>query len=268
MADVVFVKLGGSLITDKTVPMTPRPEVIERCAGEVAAAVAAGARVLLGHGSGSFGHVAAARHGTRHGVGDAAGWRGFAEVAAAARELNRIVIAQLLRAGLAAVSLPPSASARARAGTLVSLDSRVAAMLLAHGALPVVFGDVALDEDWGGTIVSTEQVFCHLAEALGPARIVLAGEVAGVYDGDPNTGGGASLYPLIDGRNLDEVRRHLGRARGADVTGGMLDKVLRMHELAVCRPGLEVQLIDGNEPGLLRDAITGGAPGRGTLIRA
>ena len=34
----VFLKLGGSLITDKTRPHTPRLEVLRRLAGEVAAA--------------------------------------------------------------------------------------------------------------------------------------------------------------------------------------------------------------------------------------
>ena len=39
--ELVFVKLGGSVITDKTQPETARPEVIARLAGEIAAALAA-----------------------------------------------------------------------------------------------------------------------------------------------------------------------------------------------------------------------------------
>mgnify|MGYP000518499152 CR=1 FL=1 len=36
MKELVFLKLGGSLITDKTRPRTPRPESLARLAGEIA----------------------------------------------------------------------------------------------------------------------------------------------------------------------------------------------------------------------------------------
>ena len=47
------------------------------------------ARVILGHGSGSFGHVAAAKHGTIKGVSGPSQWLGFCEVSDAASRLNR-----------------------------------------------------------------------------------------------------------------------------------------------------------------------------------
>jgi len=40
MGEMVFVKLGGSLITDKRRSETPRPAVIQRLAQEVQAALA------------------------------------------------------------------------------------------------------------------------------------------------------------------------------------------------------------------------------------
>ena len=50
------------------------------------------------------------------------------------------------------------------------------------GSVPVVFGDVALDEVRGGTIISTEEIFAWLAVRLRPQRVILAGEVAGVLE--------------------------------------------------------------------------------------
>ncbi|NIV31979.1 MAG: uridylate kinase, partial [Anaerolineae bacterium] len=79
MSELVFVKLGGSVITDKTRAETARPDLIARLAGEVASALAkqADLKLVLGHGSGSFGHMVARRFGTREGVHDADAWRGF-----------------------------------------------------------------------------------------------------------------------------------------------------------------------------------------------
>jgi len=264
---LVFVKLGGSLITNKTQPMTVRQDVLALCVAQVASAFNSGVRLLVGHGSGSFGHYVAQQYGTRMGVRGAGGWYGYAQVGMAARQLDQIFVGALLKAGLPAVSVPPSASAVARAGELVAMDQRVITSLLHSGALPVVLGDVAIDEEWGGTILSTEQVFAFLAPRLEPTRIVLAGEVEGVYSADPADVGEALLYRYITPENFHEVARHLGRARGADVTGGMLDKVRRMYALAMASPGLEIQIVNGKVPGLLERAILGEAKGEGTTIR-
>ncbi|MEW5988076.1 MAG: uridylate kinase, partial [Chloroflexota bacterium] len=91
MSTTLFLKLGGSLITDKTGVEAVRPDVLARLAGEIQRAWASrpGLRLVIGHGSGSFGHVAAARYGTRRGVYTSEQWRGLAEVAATAARLNR-----------------------------------------------------------------------------------------------------------------------------------------------------------------------------------
>src|SRR5512137_281262 len=116
----IFLKLGGSLITDKTRIEHARRPIIRRLAREIKAAREAcpNLQLVLGHGSGSFGHVAAKKHGTHDGVKDQAGWLGYAEVAAAAARLNQIVADLFVAEGVPVVSLPPSASARCDDGRL------------------------------------------------------------------------------------------------------------------------------------------------------
>ncbi len=114
-SDVVFLKLGGSLITDKRQAETPRPDVIARLAAEIAAARAQvpTMQLVIGHGSGSFGHVVGRRYGTRAGVESAVDWYGFAATADAAARLNRIVVAALLAADVPAWAIQPSVTLRA-----------------------------------------------------------------------------------------------------------------------------------------------------------
>jgi isopentenyl phosphate kinase len=270
MGELVFVKLGGSVITDKMQSETARPEVIARLAGEVGRALAAqpDLRLVLGHGSGSFGHVAARRYGTRQGVRSPAEWRGFAEVAAVAARLNRLVTDACLVAGVPVWSLQPSASACCRNGELISLATAPVEQALAHGLVPLLHGDVALDEEQGGTIISTEQIFSYLARRLGPKRVILAGVVDGVCEGDPLRDPGARRVPRISATNWDAVRGALGGSYAVDVTGGMLAKVEEMVSLAQEMPGLMVQLISGEQPGTLEAALrdpAGGSAG-GTVI--
>jgi isopentenyl phosphate kinase len=272
--DLVFVKLGGSVITDKTQPEAVRAGVISRLAGEIAAALAGpravpgvGVRLVLGHGSGSFGHVFAQRYGTRQGVRSAGDWRGFAEVAAAAARLNRIMTDVLLAAEVPVWSLQPSASARCRGGDLVSLATEPVEEALAHGLVPMVHGDVALDEVQGGTIISTEQIFAYLARRLHPVRVILVGAVDGVYEGDPLRNPAARHVPEITAANWSTVQATLGGSHAVDVTGGMLAKVVGMVALVRELPGLTVQLISGERPGALHGALSKPEVARGTIIR-
>jgi len=261
---VVFLKLGGSLITDKTRAYTARHDDLTRLAGQVRQALdeAPHLRLLIGHGSGSFGHWAARPYGTRQGVHTPARWRGYAEVAAAAARLNRIVTDTFLEAGVPVLSVQPSASARCRDYVLEYLDTRPIHAALARGLVPLVYGDVALDDVHGGTIISTEDIFLYLADELRPARILLLGEVDGVLDSD------GAVIPRITPADLPTLRKTLTGSEGVDVTGGMADKVARMVELVQRYPETCVHILTGTRPGLLARALIETELRVGTRIEA
>lgn len=263
---MVFIKLGGSLITDKTREMVAREDIIRRLAQEIQAArrIRPDLCLVLGHGSGSFGHYVAQRYGLLAGPPN---WWGYAETGAAAARLNRLVTDLCLEAGVPVVSVQPSASARCRDGQLVYLDVHPIRDLVAAGCVPVVYGDVALDEVRGYTIISTEQIFAYLAQQLAPTRIILTGEVSGVFTADPTHDPAARRIPVITPASLPEVENQLGGAAGFDVTGGMLSKVREMLALVERQPELEVWLVSGLEPGTIRDALIGGQPATGTILR-
>jgi isopentenyl phosphate kinase len=250
---LTFIKLGGSLITDKRETQHFQAEVMQRAAKEIASALSADPtmKLLIGHGSGSFGHVAAQKYGTINGVHTPEAWRGFAEVGTVARRLNGLVVDALAAMGLPVIAIQPSSSARCVDGKLVSMNTTAVMAALEHGLLPVIYGDVALDTVRGGTIISTETIFVYLADALCPARIMLLGEVKGVYD----TNG--SLIPRITPDSLEKVAAALGGSHGTDVTGGMASKVRAMIKLVQRVPGLEIRIFGGTMPGQLRAALLG-----------
>ncbi len=257
---LLFLKLGGSLITDKDSPSTPRLAIIERLADEIAAARAAqpGLSLLLGHGSGSFGHTAARRHGTRQGVHSPQEWLGFAEVWREARALNQIVIDACARAGLPVIAFPPSAAVLAQDGQPLRWDIAPLRAALHAGLIPVVNGDVIFDKARGGTILSTEEAFLYLAHRLRPRRILLAGLEPGVWADFPTC---RHLIPTLTPETLSGHDVHLGGSASVDVTGGMREKVLAMLALSAAIPGLTVQIFTGLEPGLLTRVLLGEAAG-------
>lgn len=252
----MFLKLGGSLITDKQQTSTARPDVIERLALEIGEALEEqpGLQLLLGHGSGSFGHHAGKKYGTRLGVHTARQWRGFGEVWLQASTLNRQVVEALHLAGLPAVNFPVSAAALAAGGKIASWDVAPIKHALAHGLLPVVYGDVAFDSKLGGTILSTEDIFGYLAGELQPARILLAGLDEGVYADHPaNTQMLEEITPV----SFDSLQAGIAGSGATDVTGGMASKVSQMLALVEQTPRLEVSIFSGRQVGAVKDTLLG-----------
>ena len=259
--EIVFLKLGGSLITEKTRAFTTRPTVIARLCKEIAEARKTKKfDLLIGNGGGSFPHGPAHKFQTHRGYLGLQSVRGFAEVQDAAARLNRIVVNALLAAGVNACSIHPSAGAIARESRIVKWDLAPLKKILELGLVPCVYGDVAIDEKRGMCILPTEEIFAFLAEELKPTRIIVAGEVDGVFAGNPNevAAGIAPLIPEINKKNYAEVSQWLGASRAAaDVTGGMLGKVDKLREIAALTKNTEIIVVNGLAAERVRDALLG-----------
>jgi len=253
---LTLLKLGGSLITEKDNPSTVRPEALARLAAEIASVRQARPemRLVIGHGSGSFGHVPARKYGTRQGVHTPEGWVGFAEVWLQASALTRLVVEALHAAGIPAIVFSPSAVAVSRAGRIVSWDLGPLLAALDAGLTPVVHGDVAFDQTLGGTILSTEDVFLFLAGRLEPGRVLIAGIEPGVFADFPaNT----QLIETITPQSYERVKDSLFGARAVDVTGGMAAKVRGLVDLVSTDPSVEAMIFSGEAPGNIRRALLG-----------
>lgn len=261
--ELVFLKLGGSLITDKTQPLTPRPDIIQRIAREIKEALVENPhlQLLIGHGSGSFGHAIADVYKTQEGGWDQTYWQGFSEVWRAARELNQIVVQSFHQVELPLVTFPPSAGVIADNKEFASWDIRPIKFALSQGLIPLVQGDVIFDTKIGGTIFSTEKSFEYLAKILSPSRILLAGLDKGVYKDISNQN---DIYKQITPRNIKEIRSTLSGSDAVDVTGGMIAKVKLMLAMVQDHPSLQVQIFSGLEPGNIKKALDGDV--LGTLI--
>ncbi|MEK6256458.1 MAG: isopentenyl phosphate kinase [Chloroflexota bacterium] len=255
-SNLQFLKLGGSLITDKSIPSTPRLDVIARLAAEIAAVKEKepNLQIILGHGSGSFGHVPAKKYGTRNGVKTMQQWSGFTQVWWQATSLNRLVIEALQNAGILAIAFPASAGAITKSGRLTNWNITPLLAALEAGMLPVVFGDVAFDNQIGGTILSTEDIFEYLAAKLNPSRVLLAGLEQGVYSDYPER---TNLIPTISPQNIDEISAFLGGSAATDVTGGMDSKVNQMLNLVEKFPFTQVCIFSGNEADNVKNALLG-----------
>ena len=250
MIESVVLKLGGSVITDKSGECAIDHARLREIAGELAAHRETA--LVLVHGAGSCGHPEARRYRINEGL-TPENIPGVYETHTAVSSLNTAVVTALRDAGVEAIGIHPLGLGLAEDGRLVSFETRHIAEMTEHGIVPVLHGDVVMDRLRGSCIVSGDQLVTRLAAALGSRRIGLATDVPGVL-------ANGTVVPRINRRTIGSL--DVSGSGNTDVTGGMRGKVTEL--LALAGAGIDSHIFHVSEIGRFLD----GAGHGGTTIAA
>jgi len=230
---VTVVKLGGSVVTDKSVPFSYRGQVVARL-GEVMAG--SGIPLVVVHGGGSFGHTVAKKFGLSSRKTSKSP-SGVSETRAAMYDLNSKVCDSLISAGLHPYPLSPFSLLDTEEG-----GQAFVSRLLAGGMTPVTFGDVVHDGE-GFRILSGDTICVEMAEMLGAKLCVMTMGVDGLLDGK-----GRVIKVFGEGA-LPRL------AAGGDATGGIAFKV--KEALRMASSGTEVRFVSGQKPAEFSKCLKG-----------
>lgn len=247
---MLLVKLGGSILTDKARLRTPRRADIQRLAQEIGGVRAP---LLVVHGAGSFGHLLARRHGLDRGGTSVVKRQAAARVLADVKALDGLVVDALIRAGLAAVPIAPSAVLTLADGAVSAMDLTPFLEFSSMGFTPVTFGDVVRDSRRGFSICSGDLLMLELARTFRPDRAVFAADVDGLFTADPKRRADARLLETVGPDDLAKVEFESDSRM--DVTGSIEGKVHRMFEIA--QHAGECLIVNGNVKNRVRDALRG-----------
>jgi isopentenyl phosphate kinase len=221
MSERLILKLGGSVITDKTADCAVNHEQLASVASAIAGARTGGIVVI--HGAGSCGHPEAKRFHLDAGA-KAGETEGIFVTHKAVSSLNDEVVRALRENGVQAAGVHPLHAGIADNGRLVGFETRHIAKMLALGMVPVIHGDVVMDLARGACIVSGDQLVRYLAVTLPINRVGLATDVPGVLDG------GGVVVPAITRKTAPDLQ--IGSSSHTDVTGGMRGKIDELLGLA------------------------------------
>jgi len=228
MSDRTMLKIGGSVITDKSGDCTINHERLASIAAAVAGSRATD--LVIVHGAGSCGHPEAKHYRLESGVTVGhANW--IAITHHAVSQLNREVVAALREEGTEALGIHPLHVAFADNGRIVAFESLHLEKMLALGMVPVIHGDVVMDRSRGACIVSGDQLVRHLVPVLGVNRVGLATDVPGVLNG-------GVVVPVITPASASTLQ--IGSSSHTDVTGGMRGKISELLDLARAGVGSEI----------------------------
>lgn len=263
MQELILIKLGGSVITDKSKEYFAREENMVRLAKEIKnASKISKSRIVIGHGAGSFAHTPAHKYQTKEGLINKDSLYGMAVTEDAAKKLDMILIKNLLEVGLPTFSFSPASFIISDAKVYSKSYFDPVKKALQIGIIPVVYGDVIVDKAIGCTIFSTEKILSILAKELiknYEIKIIYVTDVNGVYNAKGKT------ISEITNENFESLKSSITGAKGVDVTGGMLHKVEEALNLAK-KTGIKTLIINGNKKDSLKNAILG-TKVVGTLVR-
>lgn len=217
------MKLGGSVITKKERLLTPNSKTILRLAGEIKHADVK--PLIIVHGGGSFGHPYAKKYKLAEGYENSEQLIGFSKTHQAMASLNRLVVDALIQKNIPAVAVQPSAFILTRGGRIIDLDSDLILRMLTIELVPVLYGDITLDEVQGFSVLSGDQLVAALAIAFETRQVIICVDVDGLYTEDPKLNPNAQLIKKI---SLEELKAFLGKISQSvttDVTGGMHGKI-------------------------------------------
>ena len=234
------VKIGGSVISDKSKPFSIDYAKLEAIAEAIGECIDGGCidKLVLVHGGGGFGHYVVQEFGSVESS------EAFLRVVEVMREMNSKVVEVLRLAGLKAFGIDTHAIAYMRRGKLF-LDTATISAALRMGLIPVLYGDAVLDVvDEVFRIASGDELAWELAYAFRAERLVFVTRVPGVL----RRGEVVRKFSLSrDLQSMDEVA-----VQGHDVTGGMRTKLVKgIGRIA----GVGSVYIVGHNPRVIKQAL-------------
>ena len=239
------LKIGGSILTDKSRDEGACTKEIERVAREVSSHPE---DLLLVHGAGSFGHVPAKRYGMPFKFSP----EGLRVTHESVVRLNRLVLEALAEVGVESLPVHPLSCLTLSNGRIESFAIEPIREMLKEGIMPLLHGDVAMDLTLKAGIVSGDQLVNYLARTMKAEVVAVGCNVDGV---------------LLAGRALTEIKRSdlplvesaIGESAGIDVTGGMKGKLNELLDLADM--GIKSMIFNASKEGNIVRVLRGEAIG-------
>lgn len=245
---MILIKLGGSIITNKDRPLSPRTTTVQKIAQHLKKIKEP---IVIVHGGGSFGHYWSVKY-DMHTKPAKYDLHGVSIVKNSMVELNKIILDCLAKARLNPYCLPPTdfMFGNKPIPTKIKEVKKIAE----SGLIPVTFGDALWYGNKKSYILSGDRIMSIFAKVLRPRLSVFVLNVDGLYS-DLKT---KDLIYEMKGNDVSINDIPM------DVTGGMKRKV--QEATIISKMKLNVFFVNGNRPERIVNAVQK-AKFEGTLFR-
>lgn len=235
--DVVLIKYGGSVITDKCHPLSINYQNIYSMNSQLMQLLSErNTLFVIGNGGGSFGHYFAQEYALFDNAVNATNLYGICAGRNGNNHLNQIIVNDLINKSINACSV------RISSIYYPSINWSEVLLCLENEIVPVLYGDIILLGKGKYDIVSTEHIFLDLCEHINSLeeynlkKVIMCSNSDGVIDIEGNT---IPIWDVEDNIGIDAFN-----SSQYDVTGGIFEKVSKAIDISkYC----DVQIVNGND---------------------
>jgi len=261
--DLTIIKLGGSLLTDKSIPYKMRRDKFDDIAREIKETLE---KVIIIHGVGSFGHPPVKKYELYKGYTGPENLLNLAKTQSLVFELRIELTKVLQEHGINAMIFLPSSQIVAENMKIKEFFLEPIERYLDMGMVPVLGGDVVVDREMGFSVCSGDTIGVYLAEKLGAKRLIFASDVDGIYTDDPKKNPEAEHIPEINLNDIESLARVTG-SQFTDVTKGMAGKIEAVRKYRnIIEKGTEVVFLSMLTYGNLKAYLLGDPKAKYTKI--
>ena len=243
--EVILLKLGGSLLTDKDKPLFIREDIAMSTIQQI---IEANEKVILIHGGGSFGHPLAKKYDLMKGLDPSISNQifGLTKTHQAMVNFNSYLVNLFLERNYPALSIQPSSIFNKDNRKITIINIQLIEDLLAFNILPILYGDIIFENHTSFSILSGDQIIFKLCEKLSKYRVskvIFAIEADGLFVNEKDPANKKiKLVPEILSSELDNLDlADLGKK--IDVTGGIQGKINSIKK--ICTFNIPVQIVNG-----------------------
>ena len=234
---MILIKLGGSIITNKEKPHSPRKKSIDKI---VRALKKIDESIIVVHGGGSYGHYWSVKY-NMHTKPANYNTHGVSVVKNSMVELNKIILDSFLKNKLNPYCLPPTDFIFGNKPIIKKVKE--IEKIAKTNLIPITFGDALWFGKKKSYILSGDKIMSVLANILKPRLCVFVLNVDGLYS-DPKT---KKLIHELKGKKPLIIKS------SKDVTGGMKRKVDEATKIS--KNGMNVFFVNGNKPERIVEAV-------------
>ncbi len=252
--EIILLKLGGSILTDKNKPFSIRENVVRSVVQQI---IDANKKIILIHGGGSFGHPLAKKYNISTGIDSSISNQilGLSETHQSMNKFNSYIINLFLEHKYPALSVQTSSIFIKDSQIISTYSIDIIETALDLNILPILYGDIILEKPGSFSIISGDRIIFELCENLNKysvSKVIFTMETDGLYIQDNN-----EKSKLVTECNSNELESLELAALGQkiDVTGGIRGKINTIKE--ICKDNIPVQIINGLENQNIYKALKG-----------
>lgn len=258
--NILVLKLGGSLLTDKSTPYKLRDDNLDRVATEIKECIDLGLikSLVIVHGVGSFGHPPVLQYNLHKGFKDNNQLISMSKTQQIVNKLRKTIASKFIDKGIPINLMHASSMVVGNKMVITNHAFEGLKGYLSLGMMPLIGGDMMYDDSMGFSVCSGDQLAVLLSRVLNAERLMFATNVPGVYDQDPELGRKAQLFKEININDLDNVLKKFDKSNATDASGRMRGKLLSLVSATdQIKKGLKVAIFSMIEKNTLKKHLKG-----------